>query len=123
MRKRQRAFVLQAHAAMMRCGSQGDSASTRTFRSTFLLAFADRIGERLREASATAKREAEADHGDSLLPILAGREARVVEAYRAAFPSTKPMSWSYSNGEGWAAGRAAADRADLGTRRAVDRRG
>lgn len=63
--------------------------------------------------------EAEVDagvvrHGESLLPVLARRVQAVDEALDEAFPGMTHRSLRTTNGFGWAAGRAAADLADLG---------
>ena len=85
--------------------------SVRAYRRGFLVAFAVRIGERLREATAAA--EADIDPG-ALLPVLADRTAVVKRAVAEAFPRTKTLRTSPVDASGWAAGRAAADLARLG---------
>lgn len=110
-------LLVQATAAMVAAGSQVDRhgrSRTRSFRSSFLLSFGARIGERLQQASAAAAREAEATHGAALVPVLAEREAQVKEAMTKAFPRTRAQRPSVSNGSGWRAGRLAADQAQLG---------
>jgi hypothetical protein len=110
-------LLVQATRAMTAAGSvrDGDGRSrTRSFRQSFLLAFAGRIGERLRAATTAATEEAGAVHGGALLPVLAGRDSAVEEACTAAFPHLVPMNVRVSNRAGWVAGRLAADRAQLG---------
>jgi hypothetical protein len=110
-------LLVQATAAMVAAGSQVDQygrSRTRSFRSSFLLSYATRIGERLRQATAAAAREAEATHGAALVPVLAAREEHVKEAVAKAFPVTRAQRPSVSNGSGWRAGRVAADQAHLG---------
>ena len=53
------------------------------------------------------------------MPILADREAAVEEAYTTAFPNTRPMTRRSCDAAGWYAGRAAADRADIGAGAAI----
>ena len=110
-------LLVQATRAMTAAGSIRDGSGrsrTRSFRQSFLVAFATRIGERLREASASATDQAGEVHGASLLPVLAGREAAVEDALSEAFPHTVRRSLSVTNYSGWIAGRAAADLARLG---------
>jgi hypothetical protein len=78
------------------------------------LAFADRIGQRLKEASVAARRAAEHDLGGSVLPVLAGRRRQVDDAVTRQFPRLEPMAVAISNEAGWRAGRVAAEAASLG---------
>lgn len=106
-------LLAQATAAMARHGSRRDAAGrsrTRSFRRSFLLGFAGRIGERLREA---ADAEVAASDAGALLPVLAARDDRLEAAVAEAFPELDHISGSISNGSGYFAGRAAADEADL----------
>jgi hypothetical protein len=110
-------LLVQATRAMTAAGSVRDGAGrsrTRSFRHSFLVAFAGRIGERLRAATTMATEEAAAVHGGSLLPVLAERAAEVEGAVAAAFPHLTSARVSASNRDGWIAGRVAADRAHLG---------
>lgn len=110
-------LLVQATAAMVAAGSQVDQygrSRTRSFRSSFLLSYANRIGERLRVASASATQQAAATHGAALVPVLAEREQQVRTAMATAFPKTRAQRASISNGSGWQAGRVAADQAHLG---------
>jgi len=109
-------LLVQAGTAMRASGPVRDSAGrsrTRSFRRSFLLGFATRIGERLRKATTAATEQAEADHGVSMLPVLAGRSARVDDAFVAAFPDLVSRSMSASSGFGYFAGRLAADQASV----------
>jgi hypothetical protein len=110
-------LLLQGTRAMLAEGKQSTrtgTSRTRSFRQSFLLAYADRIGQRLGEAEATA--EAESDR-DCLLPVLAARSRAVEEEFDRMFSRTVTKSVSVSNAHGWNAGRVAADRADLGVDR------
>jgi hypothetical protein len=110
-------LLVQATRAMTAAGSVRDGSGrsrTRSFRQSFLVSFATRIGERLREASASATDQAGEVHGASLLPVLAGREAEVEDAVSEAFPHTVRRNLAVTNYSGWIAGRAAADLARLG---------
>ena len=63
--------------------------------------------------------QAAAEYGDSLLPVLASREAAVEAAYTEAFPNTTLMKSRSLNSAGWHAGRSAADAADIGAGAAI----
>jgi Protein of unknown function (DUF2786) len=91
-------------------------AATRSFRQSFLLAYAHRIGDRLRQvAEATAAEAAAGPRGSGLLPVLARRADAAEAAAAAAFPNLRTFSATGRDADGWLAGRQAADRADLGT--------
>jgi hypothetical protein len=106
-------LLVQATRAMVAEGSQitrAGTSRTRSFRQSFLVAYATRIGERLDEAATRAHDPAE---DTRLLPVLAKRSRVVEETFQAMFSHTVERSVSVTNGAGWHAGRAAADRADL----------
>jgi hypothetical protein len=107
-------LLAQATGAMLRHGSRRDAAGrsrTRSFRRAFLLGFAQRIGERLREVT---DEEVAAHTGDGrLVPVLAARDDRLREVVREAFPETTEQSASVGNADGWYSGRLAGDQADL----------
>jgi hypothetical protein len=105
-------LLVQADAAMLRHGRRSDRAGTtrtRSFRQSFLTAYATRIGQRLAAANVAAARAGEAD----LLPVLRSQEVKVAEEFDRLVPHTVGRAASVSNGEGWAAGLAAADLAVL----------
>lgn len=90
----------------------------RRFRHSFLLAYAHRIGERLEEADALARSDAESEQfarptGRSVSLVMANREAKVDRAVSEAFPRLTTKRVSSSSGGGHASGRAAADRSSL----------
>lgn len=107
-------LLVQATAAMQAEGSRTNKYGenrTRSFRSSFLEAFAQRIGERLSQAA----RDEETAAGIAL--VLADREVAVDRALRDRFPHlTRSRSRSTMDAEGWRSGRAAAERARLGVR-------
>jgi hypothetical protein len=113
-------LLVQATRAMVSEGSRisrTGTSRTRSFRQAFLLSYAARIGERLEEAASQAVAP---EANDRLLPVLADRSRVVDETFQEMYSRTVRKSVSISNGEGWHAGRAAADRADLNVeRRAV----
>lgn len=86
---------------------------TRSFRHAFLLSYATRIGERLREAEATARDEAVATAGDALVPVLAARGEVVERTTTELFPRITTKRFTVGNTAGWQAGREAADAASL----------
>jgi hypothetical protein len=116
-------LLLQGSRAMLAKGSITDERGrtrTRSFRQSFLLAYAGRIHERLTVAAAGARRHAEEELATSLLPVLAGRDDQVDEALTAMFPrlvtTARP---SVTNESGWRAGRVAAEMATLGPDRGM----
>ncbi|MFI9269302.1 DUF2786 domain-containing protein [Kitasatospora sp. NPDC052896] len=130
-------LLVQATSAMQRAGSRQhlDGASrTRAFRQSFLVSYAARIRERLTAATEQATSDAAAGRhlrpdgsaeqlvpDERLLPALAAREEAVDSATDRMFPKLTAQRVRVSDGEGWAAGRAAADRAALHGRGRVTR--
>ncbi|MFE1321442.1 DUF2786 domain-containing protein [Kitasatospora phosalacinea] len=128
-------LLVQATAAMHRAGSRkhkDGAARTKAFRQSFLVAYAARIRERLADATerATERATEEAATGRApaadpdgaplpavpdggLLPVLAARAEAVDDAVGKMFPTLVSQRVRVSDGEGWAEGRAAADRASL----------
>jgi hypothetical protein len=94
-------------------GSRTGGSRTRSFRHAFLLSYATRIGERLREADAAAQEEAVATAGDALLPVLAARGEVVERTTAELFPRITTKRFTVGNSAGWQAGREAADAASL----------
>ncbi|MDQ6948626.1 MAG: DUF2786 domain-containing protein [Actinomycetota bacterium] len=112
-------LLVQATAAMNAAGSQVDRygrSRTRSFRQSFLVAYASRIGDRLRAAGAAGRASATVEYGDALLPVLADRSSAVDDVVGSAFPKMQTRSFGMSNHAGWAAGSAAADLASLSVR-------
>ncbi|MFF2142624.1 DUF2786 domain-containing protein [Kitasatospora sp. NPDC058190] len=118
-------LLVQATHALNKAGSGKDSRS-KAFRQSFLVAYAARIRERLTTATerttsaAAAGRHLREDGTEEqllpderLLPALAARSAKVDEEVGRLFPKLVSQRVRVSDGEGWAAGRAAADRAAL----------
>ena len=117
-------LLVQATVAVHRAGTQRDQWGrnrTVSYRRSFLVAFASRIGQRLQEAVAAAVDEMTATTGTDLVPLLDRRLDAVEAAAREAFPRTRAMSTSVGSAEGWHAGTAFADRADLGGRGGFER--
>jgi hypothetical protein len=84
-----------------------------SYRRSFLVAYAGRIGSRLREANEAATVAADEALGNRLLPVLARREEEVDAAVGALFGKLKELNFSLTDLAGWAAGTAAADLAEL----------
>lgn len=102
-------LLVQATRAMVAAGDKarkGDEARSASFRKSFLLSYAHRIGERLRTAS-------EVPDDDRLLPVLAERKKAVEEYFGAMFTRTVAKTTPVRSAAGWDAGRSAADRANL----------
>jgi hypothetical protein len=109
--------VAQALAAAERQAGRG--AGARSFRRAFLLGYSHRIGERLQAARREATATAAAERGVDLLPVLRSRQAAVETKVAELFPRIRTSrSRASVDPGGWFAGRAAAERADVGRRRA-----
>ena len=113
-------LLVQATAALRRAGSKYDCfgrSRTTSFRRSFLVAFALRIGQRLRETVAATVEAAAADAGTSLVPLLTAQTEAIAAAANAEFPNVKGFRPAATDGEGWYAGRVFGDCADLSTKR------
>lgn len=110
-------LLVQATRAMTEAGavtSAGHRLDRRpSFRRAFLLAYADRIGERLMDAGRHAEQEETQRRGSGLLPVLARRSAAVEREFEKLFPDSRQSRSVRVDARGWEAGRAAADRAVL----------
>jgi hypothetical protein len=121
-------LLVQATRTLAAAGSRSDQhggSRTRSFRQSFLSAFAHRIGERLHAATAHEEEAAVADgaNGRELVPLLAARAEEVDEALSTWFPEVRQARVSAArDAEGWHHGRSAADRAQLGTARSLQER-
>lgn len=118
-------LLVQATHGLNKIGSRRDSRS-KAFRQSFLVAYAARIRERLTAATERATSAAAAGRhvredgteeqllpDERLLPALAARSEAVDEEVGRLFPKLVSQRVRVSDGGGWAAGRAAADRAAL----------
>jgi hypothetical protein len=107
-------LLVQAQTAMTRAEAAqraGGRKRTKTFRQSFLAAYAHRIGTRLAAAARTpVTRE--------LLPVLASREVAVTDRLDRMFPETTTTRLrGVSDEAGWVEGSEAADRARVNPRR------
>lgn len=112
-------LLVQATRRMAALGSDGASgprARRPSFRRSFLVSYAHRIGTRLREVSTAATTEADEALGKRLLPVLTRREEAVDAAFHTLFSDLSSLDLSVTDMAGWAAGTAAADLADLAAR-------
>lgn len=116
-------LLVQATRAMTQAKPQPDlfgRNTTRSFRQSFLTAYASRIGERLNAATDEVGAEAAGSaSGAQLLPVLAARDDAVRDAFERQFPELTQHPTAANNRQGWASGRAAADRAALHGRQEV----
>ena len=116
-------LLVQASRAMLAKGSVTDGhgrSRTRSFRQSFLVAYANRIGQRLEMAAWQARQQASEDLHLDLTPLLASRDAEVEEAMQSAFPKLRyGHGPSATNEAGWQAGRIAAELATLGPEQAM----
>jgi hypothetical protein len=109
-------LLVQATSALHREGSKVDvdgRSRTTAFRRSFLLAFGDRVEERLRQTVDRVVDEATVESGTDLVPLFAERADAVAARVDDLYPKLRSMSISSTDPEGAFAGRLAADRADL----------
>ena len=112
-------LLIQATRAMAEAGARRAGSSSgdhpplprvlrsSSFRRSFLMAYAVRIGERLNEANDAAT----ASYGSALVPLLQRQTNAVQAEFDRLFPQTRQARAGRYNALGWDAGRAAADRA------------
>ena len=102
-------LLIQATRAMAEAGTRraGSFDRSSSFRRSFLMSYAIRIGERLNETNEAAT----ASYGSALVPLLQKQTSAVQEEFDRLFPRTRQARAGRYNGLGWDAGRAAADRA------------
>lgn len=110
-------LLVQSHGALRSEAAQappGGRARSRSFRSSFLMAFVARIDERLREVTAHVESSATSREGAALLPALVARENAVEDTVTELFGSLEGVAVRAGNdASGWARGRLAADHAHL----------
>jgi hypothetical protein len=109
-------LLVQANRAMLAAGQhigQRGESRTRSFRQSFLMAYAQRIGERLQKTTDATQAAVPAADADRLLPVLTRRGEQVEALFTKLFPDTITRRTRITNGAGWAAGLSAADQAQL----------
>ncbi|MGW7239679.1 DUF2786 domain-containing protein [Streptomyces sp. NPDC054804] len=111
-------LLVQATHAMTKAEAAqraGGRKRTKTFRQSFLAAYAHRVGDRLAAAARAAVTGAEAPQ--DLLPVLATREMAVTDHMERMFPETTTTRLRGVTDEaGWTEGTRAADRAQVHSR-------
>ncbi len=110
-------LLAQASRAMLIAGRQHDvrgQSRTKSFRQSFLVAYAARIGERLDATSSAVTEELRSEN--RLLPVLAARNRAADEAFSRLFPRTVASPLVAYDYLGLGAGRSAADTAMLDVR-------
>lgn len=113
-------LLVQASRAMMIAGRRHEirgQSRTKSFRLSFLVAYAARIGERLSFTNASVTDELRRD--DRLLPVLAARNRAADEAFTRLFPKTVASPLVAYDAAGLGAGRSAADMATLEVRESL----
>ncbi|WP_242625825.1 DUF2786 domain-containing protein [Streptomyces sp. BK022] len=106
-------LLVQATHAMAKAEAAqraGGRKRTKTFRQSFLAAYAHRVGDRLTAA-------AESQVSEDLLPVLVTRETAVTDRLETMFPRTTTTRLRGINDEaGWTEGAKAADKAQVRSR-------
>ncbi|MCX4907739.1 DUF2786 domain-containing protein [Streptomyces sp. NBC_00878] len=109
-------LLVQATAAMTKAEAgqrAGGRKRTKSFRQSFLAAYAHRIGDRLADVT---EGQVTATQGE-LLPVLAAREVAVADETERMFPDTVTTRMrGVNDAAGWEEGAAAADRAQVRAR-------
>lgn len=111
-------LLVQATSAMRRhrpLHVRGNGSATARFRRSFLIGFANRIGQRLVAAAEDTVSAVEAETGVALVPLLAARDRAAEEAMQSTLGTVGTMSVSATDGLGYFLGGKAADAADLAT--------
>jgi hypothetical protein len=119
-------LLVQAEAAMTKAEAgqrAGGRKRTKTFRQSFLAAYAHRAGTRLRAAAEAATGAATQEAADAdLLPVLASREVAVTDRVERMFPETTTTRLrGAGDAAGWTEGTRAADAARVGHHRPLKR--
>ncbi|MER7050723.1 MULTISPECIES: DUF2786 domain-containing protein [unclassified Streptomyces] len=114
-------LLVQAEAAMTRAEAAQRAVGrkrTKTFRQSFLAAYAHRAGTRLRAATDAATAESGTATDVDLLPVLASRQVAVTDRLERMFPETTTTRLrGAGDAAGWTEGTRAADQARVDRRR------
>ncbi|MEU9029621.1 DUF2786 domain-containing protein [Streptomyces sp. NPDC048383] len=114
-------LLVQGTAAMTRAEAAqraGGRKRTKTFRQSFLLAYASRLGRRLAETAEHAATEHAGTEAPDYLPALVARDVAVTSRADEMFPRTTTTRLrGATDHAGWEDGTAAADAAHVGGRR------
>lgn len=106
-------LLLQARRAMEDIGDMGKRARSRSFRQSFLVGFAARIGDRLKEAAEATIADADDEQAGALLPVLAERSQKVEDLTDETFDGVRGTTISAHDSAGFLSGTTAADLAEL----------
>lgn len=114
-------LLVQATTALTKAEAaqrKGGRKRTKTFKQSFLAAYAHRVGDRLRAAAeGQVARTGEDLSAGELLPVLAARDVAVADRMETMFPDTVTTRMrGVSDADGWEQGAAAADRAQVAAR-------
>jgi len=103
-----------ALAAAAKRSAAGSRARSQPYRSAFLIAFANRIGDRMREINEAVLAEVVAEQGSSFLPMLRSQSDAIDDFMAEQFGemTSAPVRGGY-DAAGWASGEVAADNARL----------
>jgi hypothetical protein len=113
-------LLAQASRAMLTAGRRHDvrgQSRTKSFRLSFLVAYAARIGERLDATNSSVTEELRCEN--RLLPVLAARNRAADEAFTRMFPRTVASPLAAYDHLGLGAGRSAANTAMLDVRDSI----
>lgn len=110
-------LLVQAQTAVAeaaRNAPPGTRTRSQSYRSSFLMAYTERIGDRLAEINDAVYAAAEAETGTSFLPVLRSREAEIDDYISQRFGELSQSAVRTGrDAAGWASGRVAADNARL----------
>jgi len=110
-------LLVQAQVAMHAAATSappGTRTRSRSFRAAFLMAYAERVAERLAEINTYVVADAEAESGHAILPVLAARSSLVDATVAESFGQlTATAVRGGHDPAGWASGHMAADGAQL----------
>ncbi len=118
-------LLLQAQTALAEAARRapaGTAVRSQAFRSAFLQAYTNRIGERLREINDAVFAAADPGQAEAFLPVLRSRADRVDEVIDEHFGTlTSSRVRGGYDPAGWASGTVAADNARLDSGQLDDR--
>ncbi len=110
-------LLVQAQTAVAeaaRNAPRGTRTRSQSYRSSFLMAYTQRIGDRLAEINDAVYAATEAETGTSFLPMLRSREAEIDDYVSERFGELSQSAVRAGrDAAGWASGRVAADNARL----------
>ncbi|MEU8587193.1 DUF2786 domain-containing protein [Streptomyces sp. NPDC048664] len=114
-------LLVQATTALTKAEAaqrKGGRKRTKTFKQSFLAAYAHRVGDRLRAAAQAQVAQSGEGSGEAdLLPVLAARDVAVADRTESMFPHTVTTRMrAVGDVDGWEQGAAAADRAQVAGR-------